>query len=376
MFTRIAPQVTRPNHSLIFVKPQNPSDSLTPQPQNLPFSPLSFFQQTSKFSPILPTISGSMTSPTSAMSPRAPIVHFFVGDYGNAKVKTLTDQFVQILTDNGIDVYVEKYSTHQPGYQVRAASLSTLADFFYQIHSKTAGPGHVRLYEGGQPKRMTTEEAVATIWSNWRSKCGSLSSEEVDLLSKEKLIFLLKEFANIEPQNFDIASMQIQARDAIERGICVRPIADKLHSFESMLHDGRTKILTTKTMCSDWNKDKGQVLTKISPSQQVKGLSQPLKDVLVCVIEQTMKKVRAIIDILDKHYTPNTSHAFIEKSTMPFRMPTSEGSENKTGDGSSWKIMVESADEDRVGSVRIASYGDGYQSSEAISTPVIMLDDY
>jgi hypothetical protein len=92
-------------------------------------------------------------------------VHFFVSDHGNAKVKVLCDQFIDALTSNGISVYAERYLTHQPGYQVRVAALNSLADFFLQIHSKTTGPGHVRLYVADQSKQMTMDEAVATVWS-------------------------------------------------------------------------------------------------------------------------------------------------------------------------------------------------------------------
>ena len=120
-----------------------------------------------------------------ALQPRAPLVHFFVCDHGNAKVKSFSDNFIELLISNGIKVYPELYLTHQPGYKVRAASCITTADFFFQIHSKTAGPGHVRLYYDGQPQRMTIQEAVTHIWSTWRMKCGALTKDEVDSLSHE-----------------------------------------------------------------------------------------------------------------------------------------------------------------------------------------------
>ncbi|KAK8897083.1 hypothetical protein M9Y10_015017 [Tritrichomonas musculus] len=361
---RLPPRALKPPRVIHVTKG---SEALTPQPKGAPFSPLMFFQRNSQSSP-----SYNSTS----LVPRAPIVHFFVCDHGNAKVKALAEQFIKILTENGIDVFVEEFPIHQPGYQVRAASLSTFADFFFQIHSKTAGPGHVRLYEGGQPNRMTTTEAVAKIWSMWRSKCGALSPEEVGILSKDCLMFLLKEFANIVPQNLDIASLQSQARESIENGISVKPIVDKLHEFEVVLNDGKAQILTSKTMSYEWKKEPGKVLDRVNPQPTTtRGLSQPLKEILIEVIKQTFQKVKAIIDVLEKYYSPSQSTSqggpnfnSIGESTI--------GSDQKTRDGSSWKLLIESADEDRVGSMRIPSYGDGNPLSESMNTPVLLLDDY
>lgn len=141
-----------------------------------------------------------------------PVVHFFVSDHDNSKVKVLTEQFVNALLDNGINVFIEQYSTHQPGFQVRTASLLTHADFFFQIYSKTAGSGHARLFESGQPNRMTVEEAIVEIWSTWRFKNAALSPKEVNLLSNEKIICLLNEYASIEPPNMDITSIQTTAQ--------------------------------------------------------------------------------------------------------------------------------------------------------------------
>lgn len=360
---RLPPRAIRPPPSIHGPKG---SEALTPQPKGAPFSPLMFFQRNSQTSP-----SYNSTS----LIPRAPIVHFFVCDHGNAKVKALAEQFIKLLTDNGINVYVEEFLVHQPGYQVRAASLSSFADFFFQIHSKTAGPGHVRLYEGGQPNRMTTTEAIAKIWSMWRSKCGALSPEEVDLLSKDNLMFLLKEFGNIVPQNLDIASLQSQARESIENGISVKPLIDKLHEFEATLNDGKAQILTSKTMSFEWKKEPGKVLDRLNSQPPIQGLSQPLKEILIEVVKQTSQKVRAIIDVLEKHYNPSqpatqSNHQFnsIGEGTL--------GSAQKTRDGSSWKLLIESADDDRIGSMRIPSYGDGNPLSESMNTPVLMLDDY
>ncbi|OHT15128.1 hypothetical protein TRFO_42707 [Tritrichomonas foetus] len=368
MFPRLPPQVTPPNRNILLSKVS--TDSATPQPSNSPFSPLSFFNFRQSMSPSAPS---GMT-----LIPRAPIVHFFVCDYGNAKVHALTDEFIQILISNGIKVYTEKYLTHQPGFRVQAESLNTKADFFIQIHSKTAAPGHVRLYENGKPKKMTKEEAVSTIWSNWRCKNGALSSEEVDLLSKEKLVYLLKEYANIEPQNLDISSLQIQSRDAIERGICVRNLTEKMREIELNLRDSRTRLISTKLMSFAWSKEPGAQISRIIQSQPMHGLSQPLKDVLISIVDTTLRKVKAIIDLLDRHYIstpPTKSQAIEDPSFLTSQNFTADSNDQDISTGiSRWSMMVESVDEDRFGSVNIASYGDGSHPEEVIQ--VFMLDEY
>lgn len=363
------PVITRPNRTIHFGQQTLEAASPHQQPGANPFSPVAFFQNTmSRNSPQSPSVSAN------SLTPRAPIVHFFVCDNGNAKVKALTDQFIELLVNNGIKVYTEGYLTHQPGYQVRAASLNTDADFFCQIHSKTAGPGHVRLYFNGQPKRMTMEEAVADIWAWWRLKCGALSKEEVDVISREKILYVLKEFASIEPQNLDYSAIQAQGREAIERGSAVHSIIEKLHDFESTLLGGKNRVMTTRTIATEWVREPGSQLTRCLPMPIISGLSHPLREVILNVIEQSLNKCQSLMNIFVKYNITTPPPQLYEEENL--REIPIDGPE-RPSDGSSWRMMIESIDDDhQIGSMQIASYGDNQQPTDPMGNvnPLFLLD--
>ena len=332
------PQVTLPTHEIRLFAPNNDHNTF-----------------------LLQNLLQRQSSPSSSQSihPRSPVVYFFVCDYANAKVQTVTKDFKEKLLNNGISVFIETYDKHQPGFSVRASSMNCHSDFFFQVYSKTAAKSHVRLYENGHPQKMSMNEAVATIWAKWKVRCGALSAEEVDLLSKESLINLMKEYAKIEPQNLDISSFQVQCREAIDKGICLRSLTDKAKEFEAMLNDGRQKILSQPTMPFNWKKEEGKIITKFNQIPITQGLSQPLKDVMVSVIDQTMRKIKAIKALLEQH---------VENSPPPkeesfYYNQLTNGSE-KISDGSSWKILVQTPEEDRLVFQNIPSYGDSNKNEE------------
>ena len=284
--------------------------------------------------------------------PRAPVVHFFVCDFGNAKVKTFSEQFVDQLVQSGVKVYTEKFLTHQPGFQVRAASINTAADFFFQIHSKTAGRGDVRLYLNGQPKRMTRDEAVAEVWTLWRLKSGALSKEEVDVLSEERILWLLSELADVNPSVIAFDEIQIEIREAIANRTGLSKVLDKLRESETLLLSGKTKIAATRGVGVDWNREPGAQLSRCLPMPVISGLSPPLKELLNAVIDQSLAKVQALIELVERE-KPSVKEEEIEDHADEIPI---EGT--SAHDVSVWKMMVESVDEDQIGSIRIASYGD------------------
>ena len=193
---------------------------------------------------------------STAVIPRAPVVHLFVCDNGNTKVKALADQFVTLLTSNGIKVFAERFVTHQPGYQVSAASQNTNADFFFQIHSKTAGPGHVRLYRDGLPNRMTAEEAVAYVWSWWKVRCGALAHHEVEVAGCDKVNFLLKEFCNLGDAEKTFAGILKSVRDR-------EPLVfERIRDFERMLEEGRSRVVHARAVASEWPREPGEQLAR------------------------------------------------------------------------------------------------------------------
>lgn len=366
---RQSPIITRPNRNIHFGQASDNSQNGTPHQNSFSFNFSNSSQQ------LKTSQSGSLTIP------RAPVVHCFVCDHANAKVKILTDQFIEILTKSGIKVYVERYLTHQPGFQVRAASLNTQADFFFQIHSKTAGVGHVRLYMGGQPKRMTKEEAVSAVWSWWRLRCGALTKDETDLISNEKIFALLKDFGNIDQESMNFTTLQNQIRQAFDTGANIKPILSTLLDYENALNNAKTKISSSPTMSTDWVFEEGAVLQSCQYQPIEVGLSQPLKSLLISIIDQALRKSRGIKNVIDRYCAENQpiENIMHNDDENMNEIPIDINNEPRGGDGSSWQMMIESVDEDRIGSVKIASYGESshnVRSFDRISTPVFMLDDF
>jgi hypothetical protein len=292
-------------------------------------------------------------------------VHFFISDQGNAKVKALGDQFLSLLMTNGVNVFCERYQTHQPGYQVRAAALNSAADFFFQIHSKTAGPGHVRLYSAGQPRRMCMDEAVATIWSLWRMQCGALTREEVELLSPSRTLSLLHEFGQLESGDLDFADLQLRARAAILNGEPADFVIDRVREFEAVLQNARARIAAARGIAADWPREAGTLLQRCLAVPRAVRLSAPLKEMLLFNVDQAVAKARAIGEVLRRHAAASTAEAGGE---IPIE------AEVARGDGG-WRMLIESFDDDHVASMRIASYGDSRASPDPLPAP-FMLDDF
>ena len=366
---RQSPIITRPNRNIHFSQASDNSQNGQPYQNTFSFS----FQKN-------PAQQVKSSQPGVLTISRAPVVHCFVCDHANAKVKILTDQFIELLTKSGIKVYVERYLTHQPGFQVRAASLNTQADFFFQIHSKTAGAGHVRLYMNGQPKRMTKEEAVSAVWSWWRLRCGALTKDETEVISNEKLFSLLKDYGNIDKDALNFNLLQQQVRNCLDSGSNIEPTLTTLIDYDNALKNAKTKISSAPTMSTDWSFEQGVVLQSCQYQQIQVGLSQPLKSLLILIIDQAISKCQGIKSVIDRNYR--------EKQPMENAMPNDDENLNEipidinndqgARDGSSWQMMIESVDEDRIGSVKIASYGESpnVRSCDRISTPTFMLDDF
>ncbi|EAX87709.1 hypothetical protein TVAG_009140 [Trichomonas vaginalis G3] len=288
--------------------------------------------------------------------PRAPVVHFFICDYGNAKVKSISDHFIELLVSNGVKVFTERYATHQAGFQVRAASLNSSADFFFQIHSKTAGRGHVRLYLSGQPKRMTVEESVRDVWAWWRLMCGAVSNIESEVLSSEKLKYALKVFANLDSELINIDSIQTEIRNSIANHLVPLELLQQIQAIENMLSDGRRNVLTQKVMRIEWTNEPGQQLTRCVQMPVIRGLSQPLKDLLLAIIDQTISKVQKLENIVRKYgvATPPPPETIL---------PVSDGAEveipiDGQQPGLSWGTLLESVKDESYGMNHITSYGD------------------
>lgn len=288
--------------------------------------------------------------------PRAPVVHFFICDYGNAKVKSISDHFIDLLVANGVKVFTERYATHQAGFQVRAASLNSNADFFFQIHSKTAGRGHVRLYLGGQPKRMTVEESVRDVWAWWRLMCGAINNVESEVLSSEKLKYALKIFANIDNDIMNIENLQTEIKNSIANNRISLETLQQIQAIENMLSDGRRQVANQKVMRMEWTNEPGQQLTRCIQMPVIRGLSQPLKELLLAVIDQTISKIQKLETIVRKYgvSTPPPPDPIL---------PVDMGQEveipiDGQQPGLSWGTLLESVKDESFGLNHITSYGD------------------
>ena len=302
-----------------------------------------------------------------ALTPRQPTVHFFVCDHGNAKVKAFSDQFIESLVQNGIKVYPELYLTHQPGYQVRAASFNTTADYFFQIHSKTAGPGRVRLYRDGQLQRMTISEAIIYIWSTWHLRCGALTKTEVDTLSDDRMVFLLEHFGDVKKENVDIEKVQKELKEAIDNGKSVKSCIEQLTSMAEVLEHGKNKISEAKLINPEFKDEPGTVLSRCPAVPIISGLSAPIKEILLSIVEQSQQKVNSLLNIAHNHLSsePDLYHEedAEEVDILDDQQPTT----------SNWGLMLESAGDHQTS---LSSFGDNIGSQGFIAlAPHFLLDD-
>lgn len=298
------------------------------------------------------------------ITPRSPLVHLFICDYGNTKVQMLTTSFLKALTQNGINVFLETFEVHQPGYIVRAASINTQCDFFFQIQSKTVTTFNVRFFYNNQPKKMPMNQAIGCIWSWWRLKCGCLMMEETDMLSNDKILYLFKEFANIEPHQLNIEELQIKARSVIDNDENSLYLINELKSLKMKLNEGKNEIFKYKTISSEWKFEKGTIFKRLPNNYHTNiGLSKPLKDIMTLIISKTVAKIDSLINILFE----NLSNRSQNDEDIQIGSFDDHQSEN------SWQSMLDSLD-DHGGSMHISSFGEAsHNSLEVMQTQTYKL---
>lgn len=355
------PVIERPQRS----SPVRIVDKNGSSPLTAGFSPVACFQAVFNSKP-----AEEGESNPNALTPRPPVVHFFVCDHGNAKVKAFADQFIDLLVENGIRVYPELYLTHQPGYQVRAVSFNTSADYFFQIHSKTAGPARVRLYIDGQPKRMSIQEAVVYIWSTWRLKCGALSKAEVDSLSTERMNTLLQTFTDIKPEDLNIEPLQAELRSLIINNTPVSSVLNKLNTSTEILEAGRQKIQSMRVINSEWKSEPGTVLSRCLPMQIISGLSVPLKEVMLSIIDQTLRKVSTLKNIAQKYVAIEDPRSPLEDDS-----PELEIMDDTPQSQTNWNLMLESVEDHHQSLSSLGDHAIGSSGLMAMA-PTFILNDF
>lgn len=304
-------------------------------------SPSSFFRSAS--------ISQSLMSNT--VLPRAPTVHFYVCDHGNARVQTVSNDFINLLLSNGINVFPEIYPTHQAGFQVKASSQNSQADFFIQVHSKTAGSSHVRLFVNNQPKRMKLGDAICHIWAGWRLKTGMLSSKECELLSKERLEEALCDFAGIEQKCIDIDGLQHIIREAVDGKNVTQEIFSAIRATEDQLQEGRKRILSMKEVLPDFHTTQGARLGKFVYLSINRGLSAPFRELLLSLIDQTLRKVKALNEIASQYTVVSPIRPKQHSLTGSLEIPI----ENNSLDVP-WDALCGSLEQESLGMNSIASF--------------------
>lgn len=305
------PQVTLPNRKVVIEK-------LMGEP--IPFSPDAYKTAPAK----------SPTSPVSSdvVTPRKPIIHFYVCDYGNTRVKEVADTFVKMLLQNGAMVWTERYSTHQPGFSVKAAALQTSADFFFQIHSKTAGQSHVRMYLNGIPRRFPLSDAISRMTFLWKLRTGALTEMECHCLSYKSIEIALKEFAQLD--DFSIEAIQKTVRDK------PADAAQEILIARNRLDQARSMIETYKNVSGPWKMEEGSLLARIVAIPIYRGLTQPFKTLLLDVIGQMQAKLDRMTQMLPEGDDESSGEDEDDGITIQVR------DTNRPIPNSSWGTMLES----------------------------------
>jgi hypothetical protein len=258
---------------------------------------------------------------------------------------------------------------------VRAASINSPADFFFQVHSKTAARSHVRLYLNGQPRRMSIDESIADVWSWWKLMCGALSKNEVDTLSKEKLNTALKIFGGLDNEDLNINALQTEIRESINRGMLSSELLEKIMVIENKLSDGRKMILSQKQVCLEWPKEPGAEINRCTSVPVIRGLSTFLRDVLLSTVDQTQNKLQRLKQIVKKYgvSTPVQIEQQIEEENGPELDIESDFSQPSL----SWGTVLESVKEESYGFNHIASFGDFSNGlSPGTLRPPFLIDEF
>lgn len=241
-------------------------------------------------------------SAESVLHIRQPVVHLFVCDFKNVKVKEFTDICIKVMSENGIKIYTDFHMKHHPGYQVKAASFNTQADFFFQIQSKTARLGLVRLYVHGKPQKMNLKTSISYIWNSWKMYCGALSEQDVETLSSKKLSYIFKRFIGLEIDYTDIQEVQEKLRLALNNKLLENNIEESLIKYRKDLMSGRDTLLNLPDVSCLSCLETGGVIQKCTISPVILGASEPLKNVLKNIIEMTLCKVDSLLEIYNNNF--------------------------------------------------------------------------
>jgi hypothetical protein len=219
---------------------------------------------------------------------------------------------------------------------------------------------------------MTMDEAVGHIWSWWRLQCGALTRDEVELLSRERTLLLLREFGNLEAADLDFAGLQARARAAVDGSESLDPMLERIRDIEATLQSGRARIAAARAMTTDWVREPGVQLQRCLPMPRPVRLSPPLRELLISIVDQSISKAHAIAEALQRYAAASPAFGDREEGEGAPEIPI-DGERVETH---SWRMLIESFDDDHVGSMRIASYGDSRSSNELPISPVFLLDDY
>jgi hypothetical protein len=183
----------------------------------------------------------------------------------------------------------------------------------------------------------------------------------------------LKDLGNVDPTALNLAQIQRDIVTAIENDTDPSASLDRLRECETLLVDGKTRIAAMRVMGTEWHREPGGEITRCLPMALSAGLSLPLRDALVAMIDETLQKVRALTGIVMRHLESSPHLRAVEDPEI--EIPIGDGLGT---DGSTWRMLIESDPVDHIGSYRIASYGDTGTAGESLGRmpQPFLLDDY
>jgi hypothetical protein len=225
-------------------------------------------------------------------------------DFKNSKVKSTSEEF----------------SHHVPGFQVRASSLNSQADFFFHIHSKTAGSRQVRLFVNGSPMRMSLEESIAKLICLWKFRCGCLSKEDCEILSPSKVEMALSLFAGISKEDMNIEEDQQSLRVCIENNEDAGNVCEKIKMKIDKFSSQKVDIDSFSSISLDWDKE-GKIVNHIEFQPLVRGMTTHFKDVLKLIIESCIDKLEALKRLAEKRMRAQEPLGIVK--TFPIEGPAS-----------------------------------------------------
>jgi hypothetical protein len=203
-------------------------------------------------------------------------------------------------------------------------------------------------------------------------KTGALTRDDIDLLSPERASWILTELFGIDEDKVRIADIQQRMSEAYESQFIIPQLLTDLLAYQHILTDAKQKILAAPCVSLEPNKQLGKQLPRITPAPMISGLSNPFRSFLNDMVSKALAKVTRLIEIGEAFHEMH-SQKDLPAVESDGEIPIDPDWEI-TSDGDTWRMMLESFPDDRMGSFGIASYGDNRWTSDQIKASVLIED--